>query len=284
MEKPNFLQAFLIFLLVLTVGVGSGYLIQYYLAPTTQVSQLLTRVIILLVSAVGVGVVCRLAIPTKMMAIRVLYAMLGISLSILIFDRFFPGPFSLLNEAGIIHSWSVAEYTQAACLLVSTIFISAVGKKKSAPLKKTPQKATFSLTELGNNLTTSIKRSFNSLKQKLHPAKTKPVKKSSGTKKPAVKSTPVKKSSRKAKNATVKVKSKSKTITAKKKAAPSRSRRKANNVTLVGREEHRCPYCLELVKKNDPRGVVICPDCGTWHHKDCWNVTGSCQIAHKHEL
>jgi hypothetical protein len=31
------------------------------------------------------------------------------------------------------------------------------------------------------------------------------------------------------------------------------------------------------VKKNDPRGVVICPDCGTWHHKDCWDVTGSCR-------
>lgn len=284
MEKPNFLQAFLIFLLVLTVGVGSGYLIQYYLAPTTSVSQLLTRVIILLVSAVGVGVVCRLTIPSKMMAVRVLYAMLGISLSILIFDRFFPGPFSLLNEAGIIHSWSVAEYTQAACLLVGTIFISAAGKKKTTLVKRQSKKPAFSLSDFSKNMSTSIKRTFNSWKRKLHSTKTKPAPKNNTRKNAVVKSTPVKKSSSKAKNATVKVKSKSKTIAVKKKAIPSRSRRKANNVTLVGREEHRCPYCLELVKKNDPRGVVICPDCGTWHHKDCWNVTGSCQIAHKHEL
>ena len=27
-------------------------------------------------------------------------------------------------------------------------------------------------------------------------------------------------------------------------------------VRLVGEEEHRCPYCLELVKENDPRASV----------------------------
>jgi len=61
-----------------------------------------------------------------------------------------------------------------------------------------------------------------------------------------------------------------------------RFRRK--DVKLLGETEHRCPYCLELVKKNDARGVVICPECKTWHHKDCWDVTGSCQVAHRHDL
>lgn len=56
------------------------------------------------------------------------------------------------------------------------------------------------------------------------------------------------------------------------------------DVRLLGETEHRCPYCLELVKKNDPRGVVICPECKTWHHKDCWDVTGTCQVAHRHDL
>jgi len=54
-------------------------------------------------------------------------------------------------------------------------------------------------------------------------------------------------------------------------------------ISLNGLEEHRCPYCLDIVEKKDPRGVKICPICHTWHHADCWDVTGTCQIPHKHE-
>lgn len=54
-------------------------------------------------------------------------------------------------------------------------------------------------------------------------------------------------------------------------------------VRLVGEEEHRCPYCLELVKKNDPRGITVCPICHTQHHADCWAMTGVCQVPHYHE-
>lgn len=45
-------------------------------------------------------------------------------------------------------------------------------------------------------------------------------------------------------------------------------------------EEHRCPYCLEEVKRNDPRGVKECSVCHTLHHADCWDVTGMCQVPH----
>ncbi|MEN8242319.1 MAG: hypothetical protein ABFS17_10390 [Chloroflexota bacterium] len=51
-------------------------------------------------------------------------------------------------------------------------------------------------------------------------------------------------------------------------------------VKFVGAEEHRCPYCLETVAYNDPRGVEICPVCQTHHHADCWEVTGVCQVPH----
>jgi len=54
-------------------------------------------------------------------------------------------------------------------------------------------------------------------------------------------------------------------------------------VRLVGKEEHRCPFCLEEVVPNDPRGVKICPVCHTHHHADCWDVTGVCQVPHIHE-
>jgi hypothetical protein len=57
-------------------------------------------------------------------------------------------------------------------------------------------------------------------------------------------------------------------------------RAQANQVHLASTEEHRCPYCLEIVDENDPRGVEICPICHTYHHGDCWAVTGMCQIPH----
>jgi len=66
---------------------------------------------------------------------------------------------------------------------------------------------------------------------------------------------------------------------------PSLRKLRANNdVKLTGEEEHVCPYCLEEVIKNDSQGVVVCPECSTWHHQDCWNVTGACGVAHRNEL
>ena len=51
-------------------------------------------------------------------------------------------------------------------------------------------------------------------------------------------------------------------------------------INLMGAEEHRCPYCLEDVHPRDPAGVVICPVCQTYHHKACWDITGTCQVPH----
>ena len=45
-------------------------------------------------------------------------------------------------------------------------------------------------------------------------------------------------------------------------------------------EEHRCPYCLDAVTHNDPRGVKECEVCHTLHHADCWSITGVCQVPH----
>ncbi len=56
--------------------------------------------------------------------------------------------------------------------------------------------------------------------------------------------------------------------------------RHKNKVQLAVVEEHRCPYCLEPVSRNDPRGVVECDICHSLHHKDCWDITGTCQVPH----
>ncbi len=71
---------------------------------------------------------------------------------------------------------------------------------------------------------------------------------------------------------------------------PMRSRPRRNSgsrrssaqavVHLAVHEEHRCPYCLEPVSRNDPRGTVECQICHTLHHKDCWDITGNCQVPH----
>lgn len=45
-------------------------------------------------------------------------------------------------------------------------------------------------------------------------------------------------------------------------------------------EEHRCPYCLDAVARNDARGVKECEVCHTLHHADCWAITGVCQVPH----
>jgi hypothetical protein len=51
-------------------------------------------------------------------------------------------------------------------------------------------------------------------------------------------------------------------------------------VQFASTEEHRCPYCLEIVQPNDPRGIVECKICHTLHHADCWAITGACQVPH----
>ncbi len=57
-------------------------------------------------------------------------------------------------------------------------------------------------------------------------------------------------------------------------------RKSSKKIILAPVEIHRCPYCLEPVKRNDPRGVVECDVCHTLHHADCWAITGTCQVPH----
>jgi hypothetical protein len=84
-----------------------------------------------------------------------------------------------------------------------------------------------------------------------------------------------------------------KTDLPKKESRPARERirsalrffRKGNHdaeIRLVGSEEYKCPYCLQPIAPRDPRGVVTCPICHTRHHKDCWDITGMCQVPHYH--
>jgi hypothetical protein len=56
--------------------------------------------------------------------------------------------------------------------------------------------------------------------------------------------------------------------------------RRRPQVQLAVTEEHRCPYCLDIVMRSDPRGTRECDVCHTLHHADCWAITGVCQVPH----
>ncbi len=63
--------------------------------------------------------------------------------------------------------------------------------------------------------------------------------------------------------------------------APTRRRSiPENGPRVLSVVEDRCPYCFDVVKRNDPRGVRVCEVCGTPHHADCWAITGKCQVPH----
>jgi ribosomal protein L37AE/L43A len=62
---------------------------------------------------------------------------------------------------------------------------------------------------------------------------------------------------------------------------PKKNRtRGRSEIQLAKVEEHVCPFCLEPVIANDPRGMVECKVCHTQHHGDCWEITGACQVPH----
>ena len=62
--------------------------------------------------------------------------------------------------------------------------------------------------------------------------------------------------------------------------AHPRKKKSTKNIRLDSQMVHNCPYCLEAVERHDRRGVKICPICKTYHHADCWGITGACQIPH----
>jgi hypothetical protein len=64
------------------------------------------------------------------------------------------------------------------------------------------------------------------------------------------------------------------------KPKPRIFRRRRPKLQLTDQVEHRCPFCLEIVEPNDPRGIKVCPICHAVHHADCWAVTGMCQVPH----
>ncbi|HEX7556637.1 MAG TPA: RING finger protein [Leptolinea sp.] len=62
------------------------------------------------------------------------------------------------------------------------------------------------------------------------------------------------------------------------------ARKSYRSIRLVGKEELRCPYCLQLIDRKEQKSMVVCPICQSAHHKECWDITGSCQVPHNHAV
>ena len=45
-------------------------------------------------------------------------------------------------------------------------------------------------------------------------------------------------------------------------------------------ENEKCVVCGELFKEGDK--IVVCPDCGTPHHRECYENNGECACEKLH--
>jgi len=283
----KFFRGIIKLLALLSLGLSAGLLVIIFVSANFDLTPFLIRLSILSAVAVTSSLVGRLLfrkIPNFFLVLTVITASL---LSVLAIDFFYQGDFrfEFLQQDLQLDVPAASDLAQFGYMLIlSTLFSIAFRHRKvEQPVPRVPfwksagssiQKKTQALlyklnpknwqifhrkpavrAKKNNHVSTSI--------QKVHvPA---PRTQVARVKRPAVKTAAVK--SRK------KVRIPGKIFG----TAP-------NDVKLVGEEEHVCPYCLEEVHKNDPAGVVVCKECGTWHHQDCWNLTGSCGVAHRNEL
>jgi len=268
------------FILIAAATCAAGYLVTFYIEPGGILDSFLLRIVQLFAMGFICGLTSRIFFNRRKLFLRFLAVLIFGVLALLILDYFFDNRFGIILLQDGIRPPEIDEASQMGLLFVASIFTAFIGVRKKAKSQPIQKRKTQKPSSLLQRTQKKIKKQTKKIGKSLSSARPKVQKKA------APKSTS---SGRKTKialqaNKPVRVKSsassKKKTTTRKRISKSTEE----NGVKLVGSEEHRCPYCLEIVKKGDPRGVRICPDCGTWHHKDCWDITGACQVAHRNEL
>lgn len=288
-------------LLVLTLS--AGLLAIIFLAQNPGLDIFWLRIIILAATAFFGSLVCRILFHRLPGFFLFLIAIITQVLALLLIDHFYEIEyrlsflrFALTSNEFTIQTPSVSDAAQGIFLLIislPTLFFLRRRKKTPKIQKESPApRATAAQPKF------SLRQKIDPVLTKLNPANWKfPKEIQKKTQqlfykgKQAIQSKPVKvstvkkaASSRKTATTTTKAPRK-KTVSTKVSVPGKRKKRNhLNDVKLTSDEEHVCPYCLEKVDKNDPLGVVICPECGTWHHQDCWDLTGTCGVAHRNEL
>ena len=272
------LNTLLKFVLVTLVGCAVGYLVTFFLTPTDAITTIFIRVLQIISIGFFCGFASRIFFSHRQLLLRFLAVLFLSVISLLALDYFFENDFAInLIENGL-RLPDLTEGVQMSVVAFIGILSGLIGVRRKPKTKPSPniplREPSPSFPKKKTVSSSSPKKIVRSQPTKSKPQKTTTIRKPAITAR-ASKITP---SSQK----TLKVKSAS---TAKKQTIAQKKWRTAkNDIQLVGSEEHRCPYCLEIVYKGDARGVRICPECGTWHHKDCWDITGTCQVAHRNNL
>ncbi len=305
-----FLKTFAVILLAALGGAG----IVFLLPQITEPSELIIRIAMLVTMGLAAGFFTRHLLRGHTGLYRLLAALLAVIVTLVVvnwrtagavgLDLFSPHPYPDWNgliELAIpsiaawlmVAAWPAKKIQVAAAEPATPVAAVAPPPEKHKPAKKikaaqpkkakaaaiAPAKASPASNQIGHQ---GMDHSIKSNSVRSNNGSSAPKPKIKRTAKPARKPT-----TRKAPILAAAPKSRIKTgVTSaevkqqQKAAARSRRKRKDEQVRLVGEEQHRCPFCLEEIVPDDPRGVKICPICKTHHHADCWDVTGICQVPH----
>ena len=298
--------------LVITAGLSAALLAIIFLSSSPSLKQFLLRLVILLAIGFMGGLAGRVLFSKFNTILTFLMVLVANLVSLLFIDLFYETPYQLDIIAGNFdyQAFSISDGAQILSMsLVSLIPVLFMHRK----VQKAPATRAHKSNKTRKQLSESLKPVMHKINpvnwQVLNPKPKKKSRKNTNTSRQSVAAKPkssaktkVKKPSGSTSTVTVSRPASRSTSTAKIKPSNGRKpveakipakklklpakqlRGGSNDVKLVGEEEHVCPYCLEEVVKGDRAGVVICPECGTWHHQDCWNLTGSCGVAHRNEL
>jgi len=258
LKKTLFTLLLIFFVFSLTFGVGLG--LTLYFKQNPIFIALVQRLVILVSMGVISGFACRLILWRRHNFWRILLVIVTIPLTLYVLDKMEANPYPVIFFRENWNNPIWGDFLQVSIGWITSIFFLVIGAKH----------------KFKENITT------------LRPQTSGGVKKIITTKRSKSKSLVIRKVVSKTKSKPAIIRRSAKVRSRKNPLSigyPSKTKRTGHkDVKLMGETEHRCTYCLELVKKNDPRGVVICTECKTWHHKDCWEITGTCQVAHRHDL
>lgn len=308
----KFFNGLIKWLLVIIIGLSAALLAIIFLSGREAINQFLLRLVVLLAIGFFGGLAGRVLFPRTPAFLTLMMVTAAGLISALLIDLFYETPyqFDFIAEDSLVSQFSIGDGSQIGLMILAAllpVFVIHNGVKNTTPdeVQKPKRKKIHRSNQINSIFHQVDPRSWQIFKSKPKPKKE--------TAKPAASSKIQAKPKTAAKTKVNKPASSSSTLTVSRpsikaksvtKVKPSNGRKpakvkaaarkfklpanllsgKANDVKLVGEEEHVCPYCLDEVVKGDERGNVVCPECGTWHHQDCWNLTGACGVAHRNEL
>ncbi len=280
------LNGILKWLAVLAFSLSAGLLVIIFLSNQPQINAFLLRILILFAIGFIGGLFMRFLFRKGFAVILILVGLITNILAVLIIDHFYEMDyfFSFLTKDFKFQIPSTSDAAQIILLfLISLPAILIFRRKKKHKVSENKnQQPRLSLSDRIKPIAYQANPiNWNIKLPKIGSQTSKPA----ANKKSAASTVHISTSSVSTKKRTSpKSTPRKKPLKKKIKLPGIKTRHTNNDVKLTGEEEHVCPYCLEEVVKNDSRGLVVCPECNTWHHQDCWDVTGACGVAHRNEL